>query len=198
MLVLEPTQVKSIETKMASVGLKNNSLSIDLMDHVCCMIEERLELGTEFQQAEKEVFSEMGILHMQAIEQETQLLTQNKITMKKRTIIIGLVSLVLMGAGFTMKQFHLMGAGITWGVGVLTAAIGFTLFMTIDRFSYEKTILERVNGIIGFLGAAAFIIGVGFNVLRMPLSFLLIWSGGIVLLVHYIINNLVVAQIKRS
>lgn len=197
MLVLEPNHIKSIESKIALAGIKNDSLNVDLTDHICCMVEEHLALGTEFKQAEKEVFSKIGILHMQAIEQETKLLTQNKITMKKRTIIVGLVSLVLMAAGFTMKQFHLMGAGITWGVGVLIAAIGFTLFMTIDRFSYEKTILERVNGIIGFLGAAAFIIGVGFNVLRMPLSFVLTWSGGLVLLVHYILNNMVAAQIKR-
>lgn len=197
MLVLEPNQIKSIESKIAKAELKNGSLSIDLIDHVCCMVEERLELGTDFESAENEVFKEIGILQIQAIEQETNLLTQNKITMKKRTIIIGLIALLLMVAGFFMKQFHIVGAGVTWGIGVLLSVFGFVLFLTMDRFSYNKTTLERVNGIIGFLGAGSFLLGLGFNVLKLPLSFILMWSGALVLLIYYILNNMVIAQIKK-
>ncbi len=85
------------------------------------------------------VFSQIGVLQIQAIEQETKMLTQNKLIMKKRTKIIGLVATVLMAAGFMMKKMHLQGAGIVWGVGVLTAVFGFALFLLLDRFSYEKT-----------------------------------------------------------
>jgi len=189
MQALGSNQIKQIEDRIAHASLKNTSLAIDILDHICCMIEERLELGFDYKQAEKEVFSEMGILQMQAIEQETQILTQNKITMKKRTKIIGLVAIVLMVAGFSMKMMHLVGAGITWGVGVLTAVFGFALFLTVDRFKYEQTSNGKIVSILGFLGSASFILGSGFKLLHQPGANSMVAIGGFVLLIHYVLSN---------
>lgn len=161
---LEANQIKHIEDRLAGASLKNTSLTIDILDHICCMIEDRLELGIEYKQAENEVFNQMGVLQIQAIEQETNILTQNKLIMKKRTKIIGLVSVTLMMAGFIMKQLHLMGAAATWGVGVLTAVFGFALFLTIDRFNYEVSSKGKVVSIIGYIGAASFLSGLGKSV----------------------------------
>jgi hypothetical protein len=198
MQLLAANQIKHIEDRIASANIKNNSLAIDILDHICCMIEERLDLGWEYTKAEKEVFNQMGVLQMQAIEQETKMLTQNKFTMKKRTIIIGLVALLLMIAGFVMKQLHLLGAGVTWGVGVLVAVFGFVLFLAYDRFSYERTTYGKVTRIIGYLGAGSYLLGMGLNVLRLPLSYILMGVGGLILLVYYALNNLVRTQEKLS
>ncbi len=189
MQLLADDQINHIEERLALASLTNTSLSIDILDHLCCMIEERLDLGWEYQKAEKEVFGQMGVLQIQAIEQETNILTQNKLIMKKRTKIIGLVALIVMTTGFTMKQLHLMGASVTWGVGVLTAVFGFALFLTIDRFSYEKTSIAKIASIIGFFGAGSFILGTGFKLLHQPGSHYMIAIGGVILLVYYIINN---------
>lgn len=188
MQLLAANQIKHIEDRIAQASIKNSSLSIDILDHVCCMIEERMDLGWEYKKAEKEVFNEIGVLQMKAIEQETNILTQNRIIMKKRTKIIGLIAVVLLVAGFTMKQLHLQGAGITWAVGVLTAVFGFALFLMLDRFSYEKTSLGKVNGIIGFLGAGCFILGAGLKLLHWPGAFYLAVAGGVILLIYYIIS----------
>ena len=189
MPVLADDQIKHIEERIAFASIKNKSLTIDLLDHICCMIEERLDLGWEYTKAEKEVFSQMGVLQIQAIEQETNILTQNKIIMKKRTKIIGVVAIVLMVAGFTMKQLHLMGAGITWGVGVLTAVFGFALFLTIDRFSYEKSAQGKIINIIGYLGASSFIAGLGLKLLNWPIATNAMIIGGLVLLIHFLLSN---------
>ena len=67
------------------------------------MIEDKVTNGTSLEEAEAEVMSEMGGVQLQAIDIETTILTQNKITMKKRTKIIGYVSGGLLIIGFLFK-----------------------------------------------------------------------------------------------
>ena len=109
--------------------------------------------------------------------------------MKKRTKIIGLTALALMLAGFTMKQLYLTGAAFTWGAGVLVAVFGFALFLTVDRYSYEKSSKGKVVSIVGFLGAASFLVGIGFKVLHWPIATDAMILGGMVLLVHFLMSN---------
>ncbi|MEN8248969.1 MAG: hypothetical protein ABFS32_08555 [Bacteroidota bacterium] len=189
MYVLEQQEIEKITDRITLARVENNSLSIDLVDHICCMVEERVELGMKLNQAEDEVFREMGEVQLKAIEIETKKLTQNKFIMKKRTKIIGFIALVLVLLGFTMKMFHLQGAGITWGVGILFMAFGFFLMLFIDRFSYEKSNYYRITQVIGYLGAASLIVGLGFVLLRWPIAVFLVEGGGILLLIYFILNN---------
>jgi hypothetical protein len=190
MYVLAQDEIQKITHKLEQAEVRDNSLSVDLVDHICCMIEERVELGMDLLSAEKEVFEEMGSVQLKAIEIETKKLTQNIFTMKKRTKIIGIIALLLMAAGFAMKMLHLQGAGVTWGVGVLTAAFGFFLSSLIDRFSYEKSRQLKINAIIGYLGSALLLVGLGLTLLKwFPISVYLAEAGGVLLLIYFILNN---------
>ena len=124
MYVLDHKEIEKIESRVVLAEVQNGSLTVDLIDHMCCMIEDRIEQGMNLNNAEEEVFKEMGEIQLKAIELETKLLTQNKFTMKKRTKIIGVVALILVATGFTFKMLHLAGAGIIWGTGILTLAFG--------------------------------------------------------------------------
>jgi len=197
MFILNQKELNKIEGRVALAQLQNTSLSVDLIDHICCMVEERVELGMKIEQAEDEVFKKMGEVQLKSIEIETKILTQNKLTMKRRTKIFGFIALSLMVLGFIMKQLHLMGAGVAWGVGVLVAVFGFTLMLTIDRFAYAKTPFGRVSRIVGYLGAASYLLGIGFNVMRYPLSYVLMGAGGLVLLIYFFINNDIAASDSR-
>ncbi len=198
MQLLADEQIKHIEERLALASLTNTSLSIDILDHICCMIEERLDLGWEYPKAEKEVFNQMGVLQIQAIEHETNILTQNKLIMKKRTKITGLVAIVLMTTGFIMKMMHLQGAALVWAIGVFEATFGFALFLTVDRFRYETSVKGKVASIIGYLGSAFFILGFGFKLLSWPFATNAMIIGGLVLLVYFIMNNSFRNQEKLS
>jgi hypothetical protein len=189
MYLLSEQELEKIKDRVALADIKNDSLSVDLVDHICCLIEERVDDGISLTIAKEEVFKEMGEIQLKSIEIETKVLTQNKFIMKKRTKIIGYVALLLLLVGFAMKQLHLLGASVAWGVGVLVAVFGFTLFLTVDRFAYAKTPFGRVSRIIGYLGAASYLLGIGFNVMRYPLSYVLMGVGGLVLLIYFFINN---------
>jgi hypothetical protein len=189
MPVLEALEIKKIKEKLAVAEVSHESLSIDLVDHICCMIEERLEQGFDLKMAEEDVFKELGAVQLKSIEIETKRLTQNKFIMKKRTKIIGLIALGLIVTGLLFKLLHLPGSGILWGIGILMAAFGFFLILMIDSFSYEKSSSKRINTVIGYLGAATLIVGLGFAYLSWPYSVYLAEGGGVLLLVYFILNN---------
>ncbi len=198
MYLLSQQKLEKIKNRVALAEVHNVSLSVDLVDHICCMIEERVALGMNLTKAEDDVIKEMGEAQLKAIEIETKRLTQNKFTMKKRTKIIGIVALVLMLSGFIMKQLHLMGAGVTWGIGVLLAVFGFALFLTIDNFKYATSAQRKALSVIGYVGSASFILGSGFKLLRQPGSQYMIAIGGVALLIYFILNNTISKNVERN
>jgi len=190
MYILDQEEIFKIENRIINAEVENPSLNIDLVDHICCMVEERVELGMNLKQAEEEVFKEMGEVQLKAIGIETKLLTQNKFTMKKRTKIIGLVALALAATGFIFKMLHLPGAGVLWGTGILIGAFGFFLMVLVDRFSYEKNGAKRIIVLIGYLGSAFLLLGIGLAFLHwFPISTYLAEGGGLLLLAYFVLTN---------
>lgn len=198
MYSLEVEHVKRLEEKLAEASMNDPSLSVDILDHLCCMVEEKIDTGFNYPEAEKAAFTELGIMQIQAIEAETKKLTRNHITMKKRTKIIGFISVGLMITGFLMKQLHLMGANLIWMIGVFATVFGFTLFLTVDRFSYDKSAKEIMLNILGFIGAGAFLIGFGMRFLSWPGAGDSMIIGGSVLCIHFLINNIFLRHEKIS
>jgi hypothetical protein len=50
----EAVDIKKIERRLAAAEINNDSLSVDLVDHICCMIEERLDLGLPWKRLKKQ------------------------------------------------------------------------------------------------------------------------------------------------
>lgn len=198
MFELDESDIKRIEARISSSQLRNQTLEIDLIDHICCMIEERVDRGLVPSEAEEEVMREMGEVQIKAIDIETTFLTQNKITMTKRTKILGWIALTLMILGFSFKMLHLSGAGVLWGLGVLVAAFGFALSLMYDSFSYQKTSGMKIAAVIGYLGSAALLLGFGFRLLNWPIAGDLIAAGGFMLLIYFIANSALKSQIAKT
>ena len=191
---LELDHIRRIKDRVAHVELSNQSLSIDLIDHICCMIEDKVASGISLEVAEQEVMNEMGGVQLQAIDIETTFLTQNKITMKKRTKIIGYLALSLLLIGFMFKMMHWPGAGVLWGVGVLTTAFGFAFFLFVDRFTYEQSKALKVSSVIGYLGTASVLLGFGLKLLHWPIASDMIAIGGFTLMIYFILNSAFIGQ----
>ena len=191
---LELDHIRRIQDRVAHVELSNQSLSVDLIDHICCMIEDKVASGTSLEVAERKVMNEMGGVQLQAIDIETTFLTQNKITMKKRTKIIGYVAAGLLIIGFIFKLMHWPGAGVLWGVGVLTTAFGFALFLFVDRFTYEQSMALKVSSVIGYLGTACVLLGFGLKFLDWPIASDMIAIGGFTLMIYFILNSAFIGQ----
>lgn len=109
--------------------------------------------------------------------------------MKKRTKIVGLVAVLVTLTGLIFKLLHLPGAGILWGTGILLSAFGFFLMVLIDRFSYEKNNSRRMIALLGYVGAAFLLVGIGMAFMHWPYAAYTAEGGGVLLLIYFVITN---------
>ena len=175
---LTQEQVNRIYQRVDDSLIKTRTLKDDVIDHLCCLVEDGISRGVEFETALGLAMKEVAPDGLNEIQfQTTILLNFNMIIrMKKLTYAVGLLSSMMMCIGATMNILHLPGAGNLAVVGVGT--IGFFAFallylplLALTNFKgairrqpwFEKTklIAGCLSGII--LGTA-----VAFKVLHLP------------------------------
>lgn len=86
---LNNQQVEYIEAFIASKKLEYFPLQEELLDHLCCMVETKLNSGINFHTASNEVFDSFKKDELQELENQTiHLLNQKKLTMKKISFLV--------------------------------------------------------------------------------------------------------------
>ena len=81
---LTEIQVILIENDLKSRGLKYAPLQDELIDHVCCLIEDQMSRGISFEEARLEVLQSIPSSHLKAWQQATkQVLNKKEIIMKR-------------------------------------------------------------------------------------------------------------------
>ncbi len=197
-MYLSKEQIKQIENRVRASEVEEGSLFVDIVDHMCCSIEERMDNGNSFEQALREVFEIFDRKHIEDIKIATLSLTQNKFIMKKRTTIIGGIAVATILAGVLFKQLHLMGADIVFGFGILLLCFGFFLSLMLDKVTILTNNTLKLASILGFLGVSAVILGTGLTFLRFPIAPYLIGFGSIFLVLYYLIINVVKNATNKS
>ena len=134
MATLSEQQIDKIFDLIVDNGVSYESLQVDLLDHVCCMVEQKMDEGKSFGDSLKLALQEFGYKHFSEIQEATiYLLTLKQRKMKKTTGIIGIISSLLVIGGVFLKINHMPGAGITLVIGlVLIGIIVFPLMATLD------------------------------------------------------------------
>ncbi len=85
---LTKQQINEIADQLESVGLKSDSLKEELLDHICCVIEDNMNRGMAFAEAKTAAFQTFGKDEMQELEQKSlELLNQKSVIMKKVSLI---------------------------------------------------------------------------------------------------------------
>lgn len=162
---LTEEHLKMIRTVVERSNIRIKTLGDDLMDHLCCAVEERMKNSMSFESALKEVLEEFAPLGLDKIETETiYLLNFNRNThMKKVMYLVGLLTTMSMSAGFMFRIFQWRG-----GLALLNYGIyGFVfIFVPMVTLNYLKThpdhktsnklqnILGLLSGIVGGAGIA--------------------------------------------
>ena len=84
---LSDTQVAFIEARLAERGLRDGELRNELLDHLCCVVEEQLAVGYPFAQAVEIAFALFPPGTLKRIESETDSITLQKKTIMKATTL---------------------------------------------------------------------------------------------------------------
>lgn len=162
-MTLTPDQITKIYAVVNVSKLTIKTLKDDLVDHLCCMVEHEISLGSKFEEALAEAINELAPEGFEKIEHQTLFLLNSKtIYMKKVMYIVGLASAISMSMGLVMKYLHLAGSQELTIYGFLTFALIFLPLATIDRFKVrmQSALSDRLRISLGLASAAVTGLGI--------------------------------------
>lgn len=102
-MLLTDQQLDYISLKIKEKGLSNQLLQEEMLDHFACLVETKMEQGTPFLIATKQVFDDMAVQFMPELEKEMVNVLNNKsLRMKKGGVLLAAcIIFLLMGLSVT-------------------------------------------------------------------------------------------------
>lgn len=172
MAELSEREIKILFREIDRQGLTYTQLQNELLDHLCCDIEAKMDEGIEFLKAYEMVRSRLENNRIQEIQEETLLLINQKYRMMKKFMyILGTIapSLLILGAFFKLQ--HWPGASILIVLGAfLLGAIYLPVFAMVSMRDTRKK-EKRVNKtlyVTGVITGFIFITGILFKIMHWP------------------------------
>lgn len=187
-----------IRTDLLRLGLTYDRLMDDMLDHVCCMVEEYMEEGKDFESSYHQVLNTIGEKRLPEIQHQTLLNLDKKFQkMKNFTYVFGLSSAIITILGSLFKRMHWPGAGILITVGMMMIVFVFLplYFITNHREQTERK--NPVYAIVGYLTIALLLVGATFKIMHWPGAGYLVY-GSIGLILIGFIPLYVVNAFQRS
>ncbi len=167
-------------------GIEMEDLQLNLLDHICCIIEQNLSPDGDFEGFYKQTIPKFCKKELWEIEEETILLLtyKNYYTMKKAMILSGNISLALIAIGTVLKIFHWPGAAISLLLGFFILC--FIFFPSALYFNYNSSKRGLGVNLTAFLGGTSFMLGILFKVMHWPGASMLLLIGWTILLGAFI------------
>ncbi|HMT27683.1 MAG TPA: hypothetical protein PKD91_00245 [Bacteroidia bacterium] len=188
---LSDQQIDYILNDIRARGVEMESLQQDLLDHICCIVENKLEASGDFEHFYMTTIKTFYKKELREIEEETITLLNNKnyYAMKKIMIGSGIISAILLTMGIVLKFLHMPGAamGIVTGI-VLFSLVFLPLMFTLRLKEKEKSkdkILLGLGSVVTILISMATM----FKIMHWPGANMMgITSVGILILLYLPIN----------
>ena len=181
---LTEEQVSLVQDYVDAQKLKYKTLRDDVVDHLCCVIEEELGRGEPFDQLLPKAANELAPRGLADLEHQTFfLLNANRILqMKKVLYATGFVGSVTLTIGVTLKLLNMPGGNEFFMIGFLTLLLGFIPILAFDRYkvAISGVLSERLKIILG--GLASIVVGLSglFKVLHLQGASWLLLLGAFV------------------
>jgi hypothetical protein len=166
---LDERHIEIVHDLILSKGVDLPELRIDLLDHICCMIEERMMVGADFDEALNKSFEMFGNNELIEIQEATiYLLTQKQNKMKKVTGIIGIVASTLIITGVAFKIMHWQGASIVLVLGLASVGLFVLPLMALMEWQGKKDKLQKATSTIGYISAMLLTFATLFKLFHWP------------------------------
>ena len=178
---VSPEQVAQIKQVIGQSAINIDTLKDDLLDHLCCVVENRMEKGMGFETSLSEALLELAPDGLDAIQRETIfLLNSTKIMlMKKIMYSIGLITSIAMTMGTLAKLLHWPGAEELFTYGFVGFLLLFLPMLAIDRYKHNlsKSLSEKLRIGLGYLSAFLLVFSIAFKLFHLEGANLLLLSG---------------------
>jgi hypothetical protein len=151
-MIISLENLRLIQRTIYESPISRHGMQADLIDHLCCEVEHRMNRGSDFDNAFEEALHLLAPNGLRELERETFFLLNLKtITMKKLTYVSGAVFSIFSSLGVLFKIFHFMGANelLIFGFGGLTLI--FLPLLLITRNKQKQTSFERRRNLTALL-----------------------------------------------
>jgi len=197
MSLLSLSDIDLIRADIRRQRVSYSHLLDDLVDHVCCDVELRMNTGLPFQKAYAEVRSRIGSNRFKKIQEETLILIDKKYkTMKTFMKIFGVIAPALMTLGALFKIQHWPGGSILLALGLMFLCLFFlpssVYVLYTENKSSKKHLLMYLSGLFS---SVIFLFGILFKVQHWPGAAVLI-TLGLLLLGLLFLPSLVFSKIS--
>jgi len=199
MYKISEQQIEFMLNDISARGVETEDLQYNLLDHICCIIENNLEADGDFENFYIQTIATFYKHELSEIEDETQLLLtfKNYYTMKKVMLNSGIFAASTLSLGLIFKFMHWPGAAVCIVLGLGSACLVFIplLFTIRVKEKREKSdkILLALGSIAGFLGIAHIL----FKIMHWPGSLIMAYVVIAILLLIFT-PIFVITGIKNS
>ena len=167
MYCLNEKQIDFILDDIRRNGVELEDLQSNLLDHICCIIEQELEENGDFEQFYFSTIKKFYKNELREIEEETiSLLTfKNYYVMKKTMLVSGVISASLLTLGIILKFLHMPGAavGIVLGIGGMSFVFLPLLFLL--KIKEQKETKNKVLIGLGTFAGILMTLGILFKIM---------------------------------
>lgn len=188
MYILSDQQVDYILNDIKVRGVEMEDLQLNLLDHVCCIIEYELEPGGNFESFYQKIIPRFFKRELKEIQEETTLLLTFKhyYAMKRTMNTVGIIASIGIVLGAIFRFQHWPGANVMLLLGVILISfvflpLMFTLKLRESTEKRDKTIL-----IIGCIVSVLFVISASFKLMFWPGANILMGSSILLLLFVFV------------
>ncbi len=189
MFSLTEEQIAFIENDIKVRGVTSPDLNIDLLDHICCLIEYNLDDCRNFETVYQETLLLFGEKGLKEIQEETnRLLTFKHYNIMNSTMkISGYISSLMILTGAFFKFNHWPGAGFLMVTGVFFITVLFLPLLFILKFkSSPEGNRSVVLSSVAFVAASMLSVGVLFKIMHWPGAQMLVIISGVLLVLGYL------------
>ncbi len=163
-------QIDYILNDISARGVGMEGLQLNLLDHICCIIEQELEENGDFEQFYRAVIPRFYKDRLSEIEEETHLLLTNKnyYVMKKVMIYSGTFSAAALSSGIFFKYMHWPGASIQIVLGIGIASLLFLPLLVALKVKEQQKAKDKLLIVLGSLSAIMLALAILFKIQHWP------------------------------
>ena len=141
----------------------------DLIDHICCDVENEMQNGLSFSEAYRRVRQKMGSRRLKEIQEETLYAVDSKYRKMKNTMkISGVAGTIMFGFASIFKIMHWPGAGILITLGAMVLAFVFLPSALVVLWKETRNRKRIFLFISAFVSGICFIAGTLFKIQHWP------------------------------
>ena len=159
-----------IRSDLKSRGIVSEDLRDNLLDHICCIIENEITVEDDFKEFYEGILPRFFEKELSEIQAETTNLLKfkNFYTMKKILNFSGIATVVLTILGALFKSMHWPGAAMLIILGGFSFSIIYMPLLIVLKLKDDESKIDKLVHSFGLILAIFLTAGVLFKIMRWP------------------------------